>query len=67
VVKTKVIESVPQPTPFTPGVTKASVRLHALARYRGKLRHGGHLTLEDWVLAEKDLVSAMENDGLLAR
>jgi len=48
-------------------VDKASVGLHALDRYRGKLRHGGHLTLEDWVLAEKDLVSTMELDGLLSR
>ena len=53
--------------PFTPGMAKASVRRHAVELYSDRLRHGGHLTLEDWVLAEKDLVSVMENDGLLTR
>ena len=45
-----------QPAPFTPGITKAMVRQHALRLYRDKLRDHG-LTLEDWVLAEKDLVN----------
>jgi hypothetical protein len=53
-----------QPRPFSPGVTPAMVRQHALELYRDKLSHD-RLTLEDWVLAEKDLVHSMETDGLL--
>ncbi len=50
---------VEQPKPFTPGITKGMVRQHAFQMYRDKLpRHP--LTLEDWVLAEKDLVASME-------
>ena len=64
--KEKVSKSVEQPEPFTPGVTKGMVRQRALELYRDKLRHEG-LTLEDWVLAEKDLVSDLETDGLLKR
>jgi hypothetical protein len=52
---------VEQPKPFTPGVTKAQVRQHAYELYRDKLGRGG-LTLEDWVLAEKDLVKSMETE-----
>ena len=55
-----------QPEPFTPGITKGMVRQHALELFRDKLSHGS-LTLEDWVLAEKDLVKDMETDGLLRR
>lgn len=55
-----------QPETFTPGVTRAMVRQHAFTLYRDKLTHE-HLTLEDWVLAEKDLVQSMEADGLLKR
>ncbi len=48
-----------QPAPFTPGVSKAMVRQHAYEMYRDKLPE--HLlTLEDWVLAEKDLLMMME-------
>jgi hypothetical protein len=48
-----------QPKPVTPGVTRAMVRQHAYEMFRDKLpRHP--LTLEDWVLAEKDLVNLME-------
>ncbi|MEW6158235.1 MAG: hypothetical protein AB1813_12425 [Verrucomicrobiota bacterium] len=54
-----------QPNPFTPGVTKGMVRQHAYELYRDKLAMGEHLTIEDWVLAEKDLVQDMESDGLL--
>ena len=52
-----------QPQPFTPGVTKAMVRQHAFEMYRDKLAHDS-LTLEDWVLAEKDLVQSMETDNM---
>lgn len=55
---------VEQPKPFTPGVTKGMVRSHVYSMYRDKLEHG-ELTLEDWVLAEKDLVQTMETDNLL--
>ncbi len=53
-----------QPEPFTPGVTKAMVRQHAFELYRDKLNHGP-LSLKDWVLAEKDLVTEMETGGVL--
>ncbi len=56
-----------QPQPFTPGITRGGVRQHALELYRDKLRQEESLTLEDWVLAEKDLVSSLETDGLLKR
>jgi hypothetical protein len=52
-----------QPQPFTPGVTKGMVREHAFKLFRDKLPDHP-LTLEDWVLAEKDLVSTMETDNL---
>ena len=55
---------VEQPKPFTPGITKAMVRQHAFELYRDRLTHE-QLTLEDWVLAEKDLVQTMQTDGLL--
>jgi hypothetical protein len=48
-----------QPSPFTPGVTKGMVRDHAYRLYRDKLPDHP-LTLENWVLAEKDLVATME-------
>lgn len=57
--KTEQQSCVDQPVPFTPGLTKEEVRQHAFHIYRDKLSHGG-LTLEDWVLAEKDLVKEME-------
>ena len=40
------------------------VRQHALELYRDKLTHES-LTLQDWVLAEKDLVQSMQTDNLL--
>ena len=52
----KVLE---QPKPFMPGVTKGMVREHAYRLYRDKLPEHP-LTLEDWVLAEKDLVTMMQ-------
>jgi len=57
----------PRPTnAFTPGLTKGMVREHAFKLFRDKL-HAHHLTLDDWVFAEKDLVQTMEADGLLKR
>lgn len=58
--KAKTAKPVEQPKPFTPGVTRSMVRQHAYELYRDKLKHGGNLTLEDWVLAEKDLVADLE-------
>jgi hypothetical protein len=57
--KTKNAPPVTQPTPFTPGLTKDEVRQHAYRLYRDKLEHES-LSLEDWVLAEKDLVKDIE-------
>jgi len=45
--------------PFSPGVTKGMVREHAYRLYRDKLPAHA-LTLEDWVLAEKDLVTTIQ-------
>jgi hypothetical protein len=60
-------QSVDQPTPVTPGITKGMVREHAFELYRDKLTHKQTLTLEDWVLAEKDLVKSMEAEDLPQR
>jgi hypothetical protein len=57
--KTKMLKTVEQPKPFTPGLTKGMVRQHANALFRDKLPHHP-LSLEDWVLAEKDLVNDLE-------
>jgi hypothetical protein len=64
VMKKKLEKAVEQPKPVTPGVTKAMVRQHAFELFRDKLPEHP-LTLEDWVLAEKDLVNSMETDNLL--
>ena len=50
-----------QPEPFTPGITKGMVRQHAFELYRDKLPDRP-LTLEDWVLAEKDLLQSRLSD-----
>jgi len=52
-----------QPQPFTPGVTKGMVRQHAYQMFRDKLPDHP-LTLEDWVLAEKDLVASLDADNM---
>lgn len=57
--KMKSAPPVAQPAPFTPGLTKEEVRQHAFTLYRDKLEHDS-LSLEDWVLAEKDLVKDMQ-------
>lgn len=54
-----------QPNPFTPGVTGGMVRQHAYEMFRDKLCDLP-LTLEDWVLAEKDLVQSRETDEVLS-
>ena len=64
--KTKMPKALEQPEPFTPGITKGMVRQHAFELYRDKLPDHP-LTIEDWVLAEKDLVNSLETDGLLKR
>ena len=57
--KTKTQKLVEQPMPFTPGITKAMVRQHAYEMFQDKLPEHP-LTLEDWVMAEKDLVVMLE-------
>lgn len=57
--KKKIQKGVEQPMPFTPGLSRAAVRQHAYEMFRDKLPDHP-LTLEDWVLAEKDLVNEME-------
>ena len=57
--KKKIEQPVEQPKPFTPGITKAMVRQHAYELFRDKLP-GHPLTLDDWVMAEKDLVASQE-------
>ncbi|HPC59036.1 MAG TPA: hypothetical protein PKX23_00110 [Verrucomicrobiota bacterium] len=61
--KTKTVKLVEQPVPVTPGITKGMVRQHAYMIYRDKLPDHP-LTLEDWVLAEKDLVATLETENL---
>ena len=51
-----------QPKPFTPGLGRAEVRQHAYELFRDKLPDRP-LTLEDWVLAEKDLVNLIEAES----
>jgi hypothetical protein len=55
--------SLEQPQPFTPGISKAQVRQHAFELYQDKLKHNRPLTLQDWVLAEKDLVQMQDTEG----
>ncbi len=57
--KAKENKGIEQPSPFTPGMTKGMVREHAYHLYRDKLDRGS-LTLQDWVMAEKDLVASQE-------
>ena len=57
--KAQTAKPVEQPQPFTPGVSKAAVRQHAFELFRDKLPDHP-LTLEDWVLAEKDLVASID-------
>ncbi len=60
--KTKSEKSVEQPQPFTPGLTKAMVRQHAYKLFRDKLPDHP-LTLDDWVMAEKDLVATLDAEN----
>jgi hypothetical protein len=61
--KKRIEKPVEQPKPFTPGVTKAMVRQHAYEMFRDKLPEHP-LTIDDWVLAEKDLVSTLDAENL---
>lgn len=63
--KTKKRKIVEQPRPFTPGISKAMVRQHAYALYRDRLPDRP-LTLEDWVLAEKDLINELDAEQVEA-
>ena len=61
--KKTVEKTIEQPKPFTPGVSKDIVRQHAYEMFRDKLPEHP-LTIEDWVLAEKDLVATLDADNL---
>jgi hypothetical protein len=61
--KNQTKRTVEQPQPFTPGLSKAMVRQHAYELFRDKLPDHP-LTIEDWVLAEKDLAASLEADNL---
>lgn len=61
--KKVVAKPIEQPKPFTPGITKATVRQHAYELFRDKLPDHP-LTLEDWVMAEKDLVASMDAENM---
>jgi hypothetical protein len=63
VMKKKQQKQIEQPKPFTPGLSQAMVRQHAYQLFRDKLPEHP-LTLEDWVLAEKDLAASLEADNL---
>ena len=56
-------QTIEQPKPFTPGITRAQVRQHAYEMFRDKLPEHP-LTLEDWVLAEKDLVASLDAENM---
>jgi len=61
--KKRIEKTTEQPEPFTPGLTKSMVRQHAYELFRDKLP-SHPLTIEDWVLAEKDLASSLDADNL---
>lgn len=61
--KEKTAKAVEQPDPVTPGITKGMVRQHAYTLYRDKLPDHP-LTLEDWVLAQKDLVATLDAENM---
>ena len=61
--KKKKVKTIEQPEPFTPGVSRSMVRQHAYEMFRDKLPEHP-LTLEDWVLAEKDLVATLDAENI---
>ena len=61
--KKRTEKAIEQPAPFTPGLSRAMVRQHAYEMFRDKLPDHP-LTLEDWVLAEKDLADCLAADNL---
>jgi hypothetical protein len=61
--KKKIEKAVEQPKPVTPGVTRGMVRQHAYEMFRDKLPDHP-LTLDDWVMAEKDLVSSLDAENM---
>lgn len=59
----QIVQKLEQPMPFTPGITRPMVRQHAFELFRDKLSDH-NLTLEDWVLAEKDLANTLEAENM---
>ena len=49
-----------QPQPFTPGLTREMVREYVQRLCERKLLDGSALTLEDWVLVERDLIEELQ-------
>ena len=54
------IRVVPQPQPFTPGLTKAMIREHIQRLCERCLLDHAPRTLEDWVLVERDLIEELQ-------
>lgn len=52
-----------QPKPRTPGITERMVEEHACRLFRDVYPQRP-LTIQEWRLAEEDLVRKMERDGL---
>lgn len=61
--KKKTEQTVEQPAPFTPGLSKAMVREHAFRMFRDKLPDHP-LTINDWVMAEKDLAATLDAENM---
>jgi hypothetical protein len=58
----KRIQAARQPEPFTPGMTKGMVREHAQKLFDQSFFSRDPLTLDDWVMAERDLVGKLQKD-----
>lgn len=60
--KDKPTKAVQQPPTFTPGITMGMVREHAFHMFRDKLPDQP-LSLDNWIMAEKDLVASLQAEG----
>ena len=58
----RLVRSVVQPKPRTPGVTEQMVKEHASRLFRD-LYPQQPLTVREWRLVEEDLVRKLERDG----
>ncbi len=62
--KSKKKEALPQPEPFTPGITKGMVRDYAFRMFADKLEHDS-LSLDNWIIAEKELVKSRQMEEVM--